>query len=333
MKRWAHLRWLGAPVVVVAALWELRQQLQGLPRAQLATAWYAIPPAAFAWSLAATAASFALLAGYEWFASRLVAPGRIPARTALRVGAIAHAVSNTLGFHALTAGVLRYHCYRPLAVGKADVARLMAVVAACLAAGVATTALLALGWSSARVAGLILASGCSALFVWGVSSAMKRAGQASTSPWAHLGLPRIVGLLGAGVLETTAALLALYVLLPSNSGTLTLIQFVPVFIGATLLGLVSHAPGGVGVFEATILAMLPGPAADTLVSLICYRVIYNLAPFGLASAALVMASLQRNAGLVSSTADNDGSNAAGPGTGTRVSRCRSDAGPGGGWPR
>jgi uncharacterized membrane protein YbhN (UPF0104 family) len=285
--RWQQsARWGLALAAILAALWKLSGLLPEVSPGQLATAWHKIPLGALGWSLTATATSFAFLAGYEWFASQQVAPGRIPTLTALRVGAITHAISNTLGFHALTASVLRYHLYRPQALGIADVGRLMAMVAACLAAGVMATMGLAVAWLKAGVPGLVIAMGLLLLLAWGLSAAMRHV--RLWPAWPRIDPTRMVGVLMVGVLETVAALAALYVLLPDNVGT-TLVQFVPIFIGATLLGIVSHSPGGVGVFEAAILAMLPGHPAALLASLLCHRVIYNLLPFAASSVLAIVA--------------------------------------------
>lgn len=322
-------RWGAAVVAIICALWELHRLLPELPRARLATAWHDMPPATLAWSLAATAASFACLAGYEWFASQLILPGRIPARTAFRVGAVTHAISNTLGFHALTASVLRYGLYRPQTLRKTEVARLMAVVAVCLGAGVIATMGFALAWLKAGVWGFVVAMLGLLLLAWFLSKATAYLGMRSMGP--QVSTSRMLGLLMIGVLETAAALTALYVLLPADIGP-TIIQFAPVFIGATTLGIVSHAPGGAGVFEAAILAMLPGHAAELLVSLLCYRVIYNLLPFAFASVVAIIALHQRRTGL-SSTADKGEWLAAGEDTVGRAARCQPADAHAGGWQR
>ncbi len=330
MVRWRRsARWCAAVVAIIAALWELHRLLHQLPRARLATAWHDMPPAALAWSLAATAASFACLAGYEWFASQLILPGRIPARTALRAGAITHAISNTLGFHALTASVLRYGLYRPQALRKTEVARLMAVVAVCLGAGVIATMGLALAWLRAGVSGVAIAMVGVLLLAWLLSKATAHPGMSYTGP--KVSTVRMLGLLMVGVLETAAALTALYVLLPADIG-LTLVQFAPVFIGATTLGIVSHAPGGAGVFEAAILAMLPGHPAELLVSLLCYRTIYNLLPFTAFSVVAIIALQQQHRGL-SSTVDKDEWLAAGEDTVRQGAICQPAGAHAGGWQR
>lgn len=326
----AYARWCGALLATTAVLWELCRLLRGMSWEQLVLALHAISPAALGDSLAATAVSFACLAGYEWFASQVVAPGRIPVLTALRVGATSHAIANTLGFHALTAGVLRYRLYRPHTIGKADIARLMAVVAICLAVGVSVTMLLAEGWLKGGLIGLVCALIVSSLLGGAVPIAMRRVRRLSA--WPRPGAARMTGLLIVGMLETAAALGALYVLLPETTDMPTLVQFAPIFVGATVLGIVSHAPGGVGVFETAILAMLPGHAPEVLVSLLSYRVIYNLLPFAIASVAAIV-SLRQRGNAVSSTAGSAGWRVAGAGRGAPAARLRSGGAHARGWQR
>jgi uncharacterized membrane protein YbhN (UPF0104 family) len=53
-----------------------------------------------------------------------------------------------------------------------------------------------------------------------------------------------------------------------------------------MLGIASHAPGGLGVFEATMLDAVAAPSDQLLASLLLFRGIYYLVPFILAMALL-----------------------------------------------
>ncbi|MEY2158771.1 hypothetical protein AB7867_03295 [Rhodanobacter sp. FW510-T8] len=89
-----------------------------------------------------------------------------------------------------------------------------------------------------------------------------------------------------GGVEMLAAISALYVLLPAGAAP-PFVDFLPIYVGAVLAGIVSHSPGGLGVFETIMLASFPPEArADLLAAMLCYRLTYNLLPFVLASAAL-----------------------------------------------
>jgi uncharacterized membrane protein YbhN (UPF0104 family) len=56
-----------------------------------------------------------------------------------------------------------------------------------------------------------------------------------------------------------------------------------VFILATLLGFASHAPGSIGVFDAAMLVALPQFGREQLLAtLLVFRILYFLIPFGIA---------------------------------------------------
>ncbi len=93
------------------------------------------------------------------------------------------------------------------------------------------------------------------------------------------GLGLTLGQMTLGVLDLCAAAAVLYVLLPSHEG-LGFFTFASVYVFACLLGIVSHAPGGIGVFEATMLKALPAPSQEALLaSLLMFRILYYVIPF------------------------------------------------------
>src|SRR6185503_10423016 len=65
--------------------------------------------------------------------------------------------------------------------------------------------------------------------------------------------------------------------------------FLTAFLAAQLLGLVSHVPGGVGVFEGLMVLLLkPFLSSGTLLpALIVYRAVYYLLPLTVALAVLI----------------------------------------------
>jgi hypothetical protein len=75
-------------------------------------------------------------------------------------------------------------------------------------------------------------------------------------------------------------------LLPSepNIGFITIAV---IFVTATLLGFASHAPGGLGVFDAAMLvALWQFDKESLLAGLLLFRVLYYLTPFAIALAIL-----------------------------------------------
>jgi uncharacterized membrane protein YbhN (UPF0104 family) len=305
-RHWRALQWPLSTVIVVAAGFLLWNQARDLSWLQLRNALAATPGTRIVLSLLATAASFACLAAYEWFAVRRVASDRVAAVQAFRIGAIAHAISNTLGFHALTGGAFRYQQYARMGLGLGEVGRVVALVAACVATGVVLACAGAFAWLQWRGAGLALLAVLAGLV-------------AARARLALLGVVASV--------EMLAAVASLYVLLPTDIAP-SPAQFILVVVGATVLGIASHAPGGVGVFEAAVMAALPhGRAADVLAALLAFRVIYNLLPFSLALVALGGGrALSWKGGNRASPAAVE--NAGAPGRG-----CQSADGQGGDWHR
>jgi hypothetical protein len=56
-----------------------------------------------------------------------------------------------------------------------------------------------------------------------------------------------------------------------------------VFILASLLGFASHAPGSIGVFDAAMLVALPEFGREQLLAtLVAFRILYFVIPFGIA---------------------------------------------------
>jgi uncharacterized membrane protein YbhN (UPF0104 family) len=82
-----------------------------------------------------------------------------------------------------------------------------------------------------------------------------------------------------GAVDVCAGAGVLFVLLPGGHN-LGFETFVAVYIFAVMLGVASHAPGGLGVFEATILLALSSyPREPVLGALLLYRLCYYLIPF------------------------------------------------------
>jgi hypothetical protein len=84
-----------------------------------------------------------------------------------------------------------------------------------------------------------------------------------------------------GVVDLGFCAMAMYLLMPAQPG-IDFISLAVVFILATLLGFASHAPGSLGVFDAAMLVALPEFGREQLLAtLLVFRILYFLIPFGL----------------------------------------------------
>src|SRR5258706_539131 len=85
---------------------------------------------------------------------------------------------------------------------------------------------------------------------------------------------------------TTWASSVLYLLLPPQA-EIGFGAFAGLYLIAIAAGVISNVPGGIGVFEAILLLLLPSmPKGSLLGALVAYRAIYYFAPFAVALALL-----------------------------------------------
>ncbi len=99
--------------------------------------------------------------------------------------------------------------------------------------------------------------------------------------------------IGIGALDRVLASLSIYMLLPA-SPDVSFATVLVVFVTATLLGIVSHAPGSLGVIEAELLA-----------SLVTFRVLDFFLPLMLATAMFGARELRLLSAEHSKLADKD----------------------------
>lgn len=283
--------------------WVLRRQFSGTEANAVVAAVHAQPPLRILMAVALTALSFAALASFDWLGVAIVAPGRVTPATALLAGATANAVSNTLGFHVLTGSAVRAHIYLRHGLSASEAARVVSL--SWLALGLGFASMLALAYviepGSSPLIGGAIGLGLLAFVAWlGRRPREVRALRwRQPLPTARLALVQML----IGGVESACAIGALYVLLPADLAP-PFSHFAVGCIAAVAAGLVVHAPGGLGVFEAAITALLSGAGrTDLLAALLLYRAIYNLLPFLLS--VIVLGALAFTGGpAVSSSADS-----------------------------
>lgn len=238
-----------------------------------------------------TIGSFSVLGFYDILATWLVAPGRVPFALAWFAGAVGNAVANTLGFHAVTGMAVRLRVYRLSCLSLGDIARVMSLSWATQGLGflavIAVALLLAAKsapWERPAGAGLIVTLAALLVWLWPGNRRLCLAGHALMLP--DTGTAAIQIILSA--MEMAAAIGALYILLP-ESIAVSFLTFSAAYMGAVLLGIISHAPGGIGVFEAMMLSLVGAhDPAGLLAALLLYRLLYNFLPFILAITALAI---------------------------------------------
>nr|WP_276605808.1 bifunctional lysylphosphatidylglycerol flippase/synthetase MprF [Sphingomonas gei] len=244
-----------------------------------------------------TAASYFALTFYDWFAIRTI--GRdLPWRTAALASFTSYTLSNNLGFALLTGGSARLRAYGAAGLDFGDVARITVIASVTFWSGVIAVTAAALLFARTAIAlgpvtiaplvqhliGLLL------IALIATALALRSRG---ASAWRVGGtgvpLPRarlLAAQIGIAAIDLACASAALYVLIPGAPLALFGTFFLAYAL-AIVAGLVTHVPGGLGVFEATILALVPLGHAELFAALLLYRLIYYLLPLALAGALMV----------------------------------------------
>lgn len=243
-----------------------------------------------------TAISYTLLAGYDALALRQLKIA-ISAFKVILASFTSYAISFTLGFPLLTAGTVRYWIYSSSHVPASKVISLTLIAGMTFILGMATVLGIGLVWQSGAI-GLInqLANSVnrligmavlSVIFVYLVWAAAKRRHVKIRS--VVIELPTVgvsAGQLLLGAADVCAAAAVLYVLLPEGHG-IAFETFAAIYAFASLLGVASNAPGGIGVFEATMLLAFQDVPKDGMIgALLLFRLCYYLGPFAIALFAL-----------------------------------------------
>lgn len=250
-----------------------------------------------------TALSYLLLTGYDALALRRLGLS-IPYRTTALASFTSYSVSFTLGFPIVTGGTVRYWIYSPKGVRASEVASLTVIAGLTFWLGLGAILCASLIYSAEAVAMLARTSplvvqlvgslvGLSILgyLVWIATGERSVRVRGWNLPLPGLGVT--LGQMALGACEVSAAAAVLFVLLPGGYG-LEYPTFLAAYIFACLIGIASHAPGGLGVFEATILVALNRlPYEHVLGALLIFRVVYYILPFILALVLLALNEIIR----------------------------------------
>lgn len=264
----------------------------------------AITPGALAGALALTILSYLSLTLYDHMALRIIGK-RIAWRTAALASFCSYTLSHNLGLSLLTGGSARMRIYGAAGLGPGDVARVIASASLSFWGGVVTMAALFLAVDPMPIAIKAFPIDASALQLLGLCmlagvavalAALRRAPHPVRLFGWTLMLPsrgQAAAQIGIACVDLTLSSAALFVLLPHIAITLFPAFFLAYTLGI-IIALISHVPGGVGLFEAVVLATVPQVARPSLfAALLAYRLVYYLLP--LAAAAFLIVLHERHA--------------------------------------
>ncbi len=260
-------------VVCVLLVWLLMGRLSSIKPAEVALAFASLPAESWLLASLATMISFWAVGHYDAVIHRHFAT-QLPEPRVRLAGICAIAVSQMIGLGVICGAVLRWRMLPE--IGPWPAARLtLAVALSFLGAWAMVTALvltLLPGAPFKLAAGAMLAGG---LALTALSIYAPRLGELRFRWPNALTLGRLFALC---VVDTFAAALAFCLLCPPGVD-LPFAILLPAFLLALGAGLVSGAPGGMGAFEITLLALLPTqPQPELLAAILAWRIVYFALP-------------------------------------------------------
>ena len=290
--------WLGAGLSVAifaVAIFFLGRIIVNLRFEEFIAALEATSGRRVLFAVAATLASYVALLCYDLLALHVL-DRRPPLRVTGLASLSGNAFSFTLGFPLLTGVATRYWIYSKAGLSAREVVTITLFATLTFWLGMAAIAALGLvfgavplaeidhlPWPANVGAGLLLGLGLCAygVFVAGKPRVLKIFGGSLQVPGPRVFLAQ----LAVGIADFGGAALTIYALLPPETQTVGPLALAAVYIAAAITGGASHAPGGIGVFEAFMLGVLHAPSQESLLAaLLLFRLFYYLIPFSLATA-------------------------------------------------
>jgi uncharacterized membrane protein YbhN (UPF0104 family) len=289
---WSRIGFVLSVSIIVVAAVVLYRILRGIDTneviaALLATDWRDILIAA-----CLVAGGYFTLTFYDLFALRTIGRSEVPYWAAALGGFTSYSVGHNVGASVFTGGAVRYRIYSAWGLDAIEVAKL------CFIAG------LTFWLGNATVLGLGIAyvpEGASAInqlppwfnrtlaiftlvvltlyvvWVWTRPRVVGWHGWQVRLPGGPLTLLQI----GIGIVDLSFCALAMYMLVPDEPH-IGFVMLAVIFVSATLLGFASHAPGGIGVFDAAMLvALWQFDKEPLLAGLLLFRLLYYVVPFAL----------------------------------------------------
>ncbi len=285
---------IGIALFGVAVL-VLSGELRKVPPRELGQTMRQVPATALALAGLYTFLNYLILTGYDQLAFRYI---RVPiARWQIAMASfVGYAIANNVGFALLSGTSARYRFYSRWGLSGEDISRVVLFYSGTFWLGLIVVG----GWALAggeiegldTIASPLLAQAAGWLLL-GTALAYPLFAALRRTPIRVAGVEIAIPSLGLvtaqfvlSILDWALAAAVLYALLPEPRPEF--LFFLGAFLAAQLVALVSHVPGGLGVFESLMILMLQLPAAAVLPALALFRVIYYLVPLAVALVVLIV---------------------------------------------
>jgi hypothetical protein len=279
--------------IIAIALFVLFRILRGIDYRDVLQALAKTDPRDILLAALFVAFGYFTLTFYDLFALRTIGKNHIHYRVAALGGFTSYSVGHNVGATVFTGGAVRYRIYSHWGLSAMDVAKICFVAGTTFWLGNITVLGVGIAWHPEaassidqapvwfnRGLGIAMLIGlvCYVAWVWRTPRVVGRDNWKVQLPNGRLTLLQIV----IGIFDLGFCALAMYMLMP-NTPYLDFVSIAVIFITATLLGFISHSPGGLGVFDAAMLHALSQYDTEELVAgLLIFRLLYYITPFTLA---------------------------------------------------
>ncbi|MEE8663334.1 MAG: lysylphosphatidylglycerol synthase domain-containing protein [Acetobacter sp.] len=293
--RWRqHLPHVVGFLLMIAAIAVVQNELRHLSMADIRAAMHRIPSSALFMATGCTFLSYFILSFYDRLAVIQVGYSKIHFRRTAFAAFCSYVLSHNLGFSAVSGAAVRFRLYRNWGLPPVAIAQIIAFCSITYLLGAAALigSVLLLEPSVIPVLGQRLPSwllnGIGVL-LWGAVGGyaliglkcrqMTLRGHQIDFPSPLMAIAQTV--VSAADVAATAAIA--WVLLPAGCG-LDYAPFLAIYIASYTAGLVASVPGGLGVFDGTmLLALTPWlPASQILGVIFVFRLFYYIVPLFLA---------------------------------------------------
>src|SRR3954453_19782433 len=291
---WKRLGIAASLLIIILAVTHLVHTLKGVDTGVILTALTELPPYRIGLAALCVIGSFCTLTFYDFFALRTIGKIHVPYRIAALSSFTSYTIGHNIGATVFTGGAIRFRIYSDYGLTAIDVAKICFLSGLTFWLGNLFVLGIGMVWHPSAPSAMdllppainrLIAIGClvgiAAYFTWLVTGEKRRElgqnGWKVVLPSGKLTLLQVL----IGVVDLAFCALAMYLLMPMQPD-IDFVSLAVVFILATLLGFASHAPGSIGVFDAAMLVALPQFGREQLLAtLVVFRILYFLIPFGI----------------------------------------------------
>ena len=289
---WSRIGLALSIAIIAIAAYVLYNILLGIEVKEVGQALVTTDPRNILIAALLVAGGYFTLTFYDLFALRTIGRDDVPYRVAALAGFASYAVGHNIGASVFTGGAVRYRIYSAWGLDAIEVAKLCFIAGLTFWLGNATVLGLGIAhvpeaasainqlpvWFNRSLAiGTLVILTLYVVWVWTGQRVVGRDGWQVALPGGPLTLLQI----GIGIIDLSFCAFAMYMLMPDEPH-IGFVTLAVIFVSATLLGFASHAPGGIGVFDAAMLvALWQYDKEDLLAGLLLFRLLYYIIPFAL----------------------------------------------------